>query len=127
MVDQPGRKILIADDSPTFRELEGEFLARHGFELIYASDGAQAVKLAHQHRPDLILLDMQMPVMDGVQALATLKRTEATKDIPIVAVTTLSRDEDRRILKAGGIAAVLSKPIQGVKLLEIVRSLLGTT
>lgn len=118
------KKILIADDSKVFRDLEGTFLEKQGYELIYAENGAEAVRLATEEHPDLILLDIQMPLMDGVQALAMLKREPTTKDIPIVVITTISREKDIEILQTGGAAVVLSKPIQGPRLIEVIAPLL---
>ncbi len=124
MTEETPKKILIADDSQAFRDLEGSYLQRQGFELIYAENGAKAIRLARQEQPDLILLDIQMPLMDGVQALAILKGDDATKDIPIVVITTISRDEDKEILRTGGADAVISKPVQGPRILETVERLL---
>ena len=119
------KKILIADDAEVFRHLEEGLLKIYGYAFVHAKDGAEAVKLAVETTPDLILLDVQMPVMDGVQALSYLKRDERTKDIPVVVVTTIGREKDEEILKKGGADAFLTKPVQPRKLVETVRRLLG--
>ncbi len=121
------RKILIADDSDVFRQLESQLLAGQGYELLSAKNGAEAVKLAIEHLPDLLLLDVQMPIMDGVQVLGTLKKNETTKNIPIVIVTTIGKDTDKRLLEGGGANEVLSKPIDRAKLLATVRRLIGSS
>jgi CheY-like chemotaxis protein len=118
------KKILIADDSRTFRHLEEELLKRR-YTLLQAENGAQAVQLAAQQSPDLILLDLQMPVMDGSKALAVLKGSPATSAIPVVLVTTIANDEQRAQLLKAGAARFLSKPINGADLLSTVRDLIG--
>jgi len=118
------KKILIADDSKSFQQLERALLSGRGYEFIEASDGSQAVKLALANAPDLILLDVQMPVMDGVQTLAFLRKDPRTTKTPIIMVTTLGRDEDKKLLQTGGATAVLHKPIKGIELNKLVRDLL---
>jgi CheY-like chemotaxis protein len=119
------KTILIADDSRTFRHLEEELLTRRGYALLQAENGAQAVQLAMQHTPDLILLDLQMPVMDGSKALAVLKANATTSAIPVVLVTTIAHDEQREQLLKAGAARFLSKPISGPDLLGTIRDLIG--
>lgn len=119
-----GGRILIADDAEVFRRLEEGLLKIHGFSFLHARDGAEAVKLALTEAPDLILLDVQMPVMDGVQALAVLKKDPRTKDIPVVVVTTLGRSQDEALLRRGGADAFLSKPLSGPELVSTVKRLL---
>jgi CheY-like chemotaxis protein len=119
------KKILIADDSRTFRHLEEELLRRRGYVLLQAENGAQAVQLAAQEVPDLILLDLQMPVMDGAKALAVLKASEKTSAIPVVMITTLAHDTQRDQLLKAGAARFLAKPINGTDLLGAIRELIG--
>lgn len=119
------KKILIADDAEVFRHLEEGLLKIYGYAFVHAKDGAQAVKLAVEEAPDVILLDVQMPVMDGVQALSFLKRDERTKHIPVCVVTTIGRQKDEEILKKGGADAFLTKPVHGPTLVSTVRRLLG--
>jgi CheY-like chemotaxis protein len=120
------KKILIADDSRTFRHVEAELLKRNGYALVIAENGAQAVQLAAREAPDLILLDLQMPVMDGAKALAVLKRNEKTSAIPVIIITTISDETQRTQLLAAGAEQVLFKPLQGPDLLNAVRGKLGT-
>jgi CheY-like chemotaxis protein len=119
------KKILIADDSRTFRHLEEELLRRRGYALLQAENGAQAVQLATQEVPDLILLDLQMPVMDGAKALAVLKGNEKTSAIPVVMITTLGHDAQRDALLKAGAARFLAKPINGTDLMSAIRDLIG--
>lgn len=119
------KKILIADDSRTFRHVEEELLKRRGYTLVIAENGAQAVQLAAREAPDLILLDLQMPVMDGAKALSLLKSSERTSKIPVVMITTVSDEAQRNQLLAAGAERVLVKPIQGPDLLGAIRSTFG--
>src|SRR5690606_13236040 len=97
----------------------------YGYSFLHARDGAEAVKLAVEGQPDLILLDVQMPVLDGVQALQVLKKDPRTKDIPVVVVTTIGRPQDEELIKKGGADAFLTKPGNGQELVKTVRELLG--
>lgn len=117
--------ILIADDSRTFRQLEAELLKRNGYTLLAADNGAKAVQVATRELPDLILLDLQMPIMDGAKALSLLKRNEATQSIPVIIISTIGDDAQRDQLVAAGAARVLTKPIDPVSLLSAIRSSLG--
>lgn len=119
------KKILIADDSRTFRQVEVELLKRKGHTLLQAENGAQAVQLAMREAPDLILLDLQMPVMDGAKALALLKSSNKTSSIPVIVITTLGDEAQRSQLLAAGAQRVLSKPINGPDLLGAIRDILG--
>jgi CheY-like chemotaxis protein len=119
------KKILIADDSRTFRHVEEELLKRKGHTLFQAENGAQAVQIAVRESPDLILLDLQMPVMDGAKALALLKSNEKTSSIPVVMVTTIGEDAQRGQLLAAGANRVLVKPLNGPDFLGAIREILG--
>jgi CheY-like chemotaxis protein len=119
------KKILIADDSRTFRHVEEELLKRKGHTLLQAENGAQAVQIAVRETPDLILLDLQMPVMDGAKALTLLKSNEKTSAIPVVMVTTIGEDAQRGQLLAAGANRVLVKPINGPDFLGAIREILG--
>jgi CheY-like chemotaxis protein len=122
---KPKKKILIADDAEVFRRLEEGLLRIYGYDFVHASDGAQAVRAALEAKPDLVLLDVQMPVMDGVQVLSVLKKDARTKDIPVVVVTTIGRKHDEELLLKGGADAFLTKPVNGTELVKTVRTMLG--
>jgi CheY-like chemotaxis protein len=119
------KKILVADDSRMFRLLEQNVLHQHGYQLIHAEDGAQAVRLATVEVPDLVLLDVQMPIMDGNKALSILKSNERTCHIPVVMLTAEAGPRDRQVMSELGAHSVLSKPISGPALLQAVRSAIG--
>lgn len=119
------KTVLVADDSRTFRALEQAFLVQRGFRVLQASDGAEALRLVYAEKPDLVLLDIQMPVMDGASVLATLKNNPATRSIPVIVITTIGREKDRDILLRGGADEFIAKPINGAELLTKVMRLLA--
>lgn len=120
------KRILVADDSTAFRSLEEAMLKLRGYEVMSAANGAEALRIAMQELPDLILLDVQMPVMDGVQVLGALKRDDRTKGIPVIIITTIGRASDRELLLKGGADDFVSKPIDGPSLVAKVRHLIGS-
>jgi len=121
------RKILIADDVELFRALEKSFFRREEFDLIEAKTGRQAVELALAEKPDLILMDMYMPELDGDEACRYLKLHPETAAIPVVMVTQAGRPDDFVRCQASGCDDVLLKPINRTKFLEVSRRHLALT
>jgi CheY-like chemotaxis protein len=119
------KTILVADDSRMFRQLEQNLLREHGYRLIHAEDGAQAVSLATSESPDLVLLDVQMPIMDGNKALSILKSSERTCHIPVLMLTAEAGPRDRQLMEELGANGVLAKPISRDALLQAVRAAIG--
>ena len=118
-------KILVVEDNAQNRLLMVDILKCHGYEVLEAKDGAEGIQMAAELQPDLILLDMQMPVMDGIQAARLLKSNPATRSIKILAVTSFAMKGDReRILEAGA-DEYIAKPINTRQLPELVRRMLG--
>ncbi|MCC5870172.1 MAG: response regulator [Gammaproteobacteria bacterium] len=103
--------VLIIDDSPTEVHIMRTALQRHGFETLAASDGNQGIELAREHRPDLILMDVVMPGVNGFQATRRLARDPATADIPVVMITTKGEATDRIWGMRQGAVDYLVKPI----------------
>ena len=91
------------------------------------ANGVEALSLARQHRPDLILMDIQLPEVSGLQVTQWLKDDETLADIPVIAITAFAMKGDEEKIPQGGCEAYLSKPISVVKFLETVRSFLGMT
>ncbi len=106
------RRVLVVDDVAANRHLLCDLLERHGFEVDLAHDGAQALERVRAGQPDLVLMDIRMPVMDGLEATARLRAEEATRRLPIVAVSANASPEDRRRCLEGGADAFLAKPVQ---------------
>jgi CheY-like chemotaxis protein len=121
----PRRRLLVVDDVPANRQLLCEMLGRQGFEVDQAEDGAQALERIAEQRPDLVLMDIRMPVMDGLEATARLREDEATRELPIVAVSANASPEDRQRSLAGGANAFLSKPVRHELLTTVLTEQLG--
>lgn len=105
-------RILVVEDNAANLELVRYLLAFTGYMVSQASDGGQGIVLALQERPDLILCDLQMPVVDGYQVLAQLRQHAETADIPVVAVTAFSMPNDRQKVLTAGFNGYLSKPLE---------------
>ncbi len=106
-----GKKILIIDDNPMNVELASDLLEVNGFQVLQAEDASTGIELARNERPDLILMDIQLPGMDGLQATRILKEDVATRGIPVVALTAHAmKGDEENVLKAGCVGYI-SKPI----------------
>jgi two-component system, cell cycle response regulator DivK len=106
-----GALILIVEDNDKNLKLARDLLQHHGFRTLEAGTAAAAIDLAEQHVPDLILMDIQLPDMDGVTALGRLRELAATTSIPFVALTAFAMTADRERLLAAGFDGYLAKPI----------------
>jgi two-component system, cell cycle response regulator DivK len=105
------RKILIVEDNEDYRELAVKVLRNKGFETVTAVDGEEAIEKAVSEKPDLILLDISLPKLDGYEVAKRLKNMEEFKDIPIVAFTAHAMKGDREKVIAAGFEGYISKPI----------------
>ena len=119
------KKILLVDDSATTLFMEKMLLEGGPFDLITAQDGREAVDMALAESPDLILLDVVMPNMDGFEACKALRSNEATSATPIIMVTTRGEESHMETGFAAGCNDYVTKPINGTELLTKVRNLLG--
>ena len=118
--------ILVVEDSPTMRQLISFAMKRIPNSLVIeATDGVDALKKLSSDKIDLILADINMPVMDGLKLVSLVRGNPAFKDIPIIMVTTEGAEEDRKRAIAIGANAYLSKPIQTQELLKLVTSFLS--
>lgn len=123
------KRVLIADDSQENRDLMRVHLRKENFEMIFANDGSQAIKLFQAMQPDLVLMDLQMPGMNGRDAALVIRQWERAtgrKQIPLVAVTGDTRREIREQLLAAGYNAFLDKPFRKAELIALTHSLLKT-
>jgi CheY-like chemotaxis protein len=118
-------RILLVEDNEMNLDMLSRRLERRGFEILVAVDGAQGVEMAHQEKPDLILMDMSLPVMDGWEATRRLKADAATRQIPIIALTAHAIAGDRERCLAAGCDEYESKPVKFPRLLEKIQTILG--
>jgi two-component system cell cycle response regulator DivK len=118
------KKILVVDDNQDSRELVVKVLKNKGYEIIEATDGEEAIEKAVGERPDLILLDISIPKLDGYEVTRRLKSREEFKDLPIVALTAHAMKGDRAKALEAGCEGYISKPINIRELPEQVKSYL---
>ena len=121
----PRKKILLVDDSRIVLRVEQLVLSRGPYELLMARDGNEALAQAEAERPDLILMDLVMPRMDGLQAVRRLRANEATRLIPVIMVTTLGEADSMEAGFESGCSDYVTKPIEATLLLAKVRDHLG--
>ncbi len=120
-------KILLVEDNEMNRDMLSRRLERKGYEVVIAVDGQQAIDLGASEKPDLILMDMSLPVLDGWEATRRLKADGKTKQIPIIALTAHAMPEDERRAREAGCNDYDTKPIELLRLLEKIAALLGST
>ncbi len=118
-------KILIVDDSPTELHILSQMLEAQGHRALTASDGVEGIHLAREEIPDLILMDVVMPGMNGFQATRKLSKDIMTKDIPVIIVTTKDQETDREWGLRQGACAYMVKPIAAQDLVAKVATVLG--
>lgn len=111
------KKILVVDDSPTERQVLTEFLVNNGYRVVTADSGEKAVLLAKEEMPDLILMDVVMPGMNGYQATRTISREEGTRHIPIIMCTSKGQETDKIWGMRQGAQDYLVKPLDHAALL----------
>ena len=118
-------RILLVEDQEMNRDMLSRRLKKRGYEVSIAVDGAEGVDKARSESPDLILMDMSLPVMDGWEATRTLKADEATRSIPVVALTAHAMSTDREKALAAGCDAYETKPVELPRLIETMEKLLS--
>ncbi|MEL6269153.1 MAG: response regulator [Chloroflexota bacterium] len=118
-------KILLVEDNEMNLDMLSRRLQRREYEILVAMDGAKGVEVARSEKPDIILMDMSLPVMDGWQATRILKGDPETRDIPIIALTAHAIAGDREKCLAAGCDEYESKPVKFPQLLDKIRDFLG--
>lgn len=118
-------KILLVEDNEMNRDMLGRRLQRRGFELAFAIDGRQGVEMARTEAPDIILMDMSLPVLDGWDATRELKAAEDTRSIPVIALTAHAMSGDREKALEAGCDDYDTKPVEFARLLEKIQALLA--
>src|SRR3989441_13193155 len=119
-----GELILIVEDNEMNRKLERDVLQAKGYRTIEAETGEDCVRLAKEHRPALVLMDIQLPGIDGITALGQLRADAGTRVIPVIAVTASVMTHDRQKIMAAGFDGYQSKPIRVKEFLQAVRAML---
>ncbi len=119
------KRVLIVEDNELNMKLFNDLLEANGYGTIQTRSGVEAVELARTHRPDLILMDIQLPEVSGLEVIRWVKDDEALRHIPVIAITAFAMKGDEEKILQGGCEAYLSKPISVVKFLETVRHYLS--
>jgi two-component system cell cycle response regulator DivK len=118
------KTIMIVEDNELNMKLFNDLLEAHGFRTVQTRDGFEVVELARLHKPDLILMDIQLPEVSGLKVTQWLKEDDELRHIPVIAITAFAMKGDEEKIRQGGCEAYLSKPISIVKFLETVRNYL---
>ena len=123
--DAMAKTVLIVEDSDLNMRLFNDLLEAFGYRTVKTKDGRQALPLAREHRPDLIVMDIQLPDISGLEITDRLKKDPDLKKIPVVAVTAFAMRGDEQKIMAAGCDAYLSKPISVTTFLETIRKFVG--
>jgi two-component system, cell cycle response regulator DivK len=119
------KTVLIVEDNELNMKLFHDLLEAHGYETLQTRDGIDALKIAREHKPDLILMDIQLPEVSGLEVAKWIKEDDELKSIPIVAVTAFAMKGDEENIKQGGCEAYIAKPISVARFLETVEHFLS--
>ena len=116
------KTILIVEDNELNLKLFQDLLEAHGFETLQTKDGREALKMALEHLPDLIIMDIQLPEVSGLEVTSWIKNDDKIKHIPIIAVTAFAMKGDEEKMREGGCEAYIAKPISVTKFIETVKT-----
>lgn len=119
------KTVLIVEDNELNMKLFHDLLEAHGYRTIQTRNGIEALDLVRTHRPDLILMDIQLPEVSGLEVTKWLKEDDELRSIPVVAVTAFAMKGDEERIRQGGCEAYISKPISVSKFIETVRIYIG--
>jgi two-component system, cell cycle response regulator DivK len=119
------KRILVVEDQDDLRAILRDFLTASGYDIIEAADGGEGVAKAQSERPDLVLMDIQLPVLDGYEATRQIKADPNLKAIPIIAISSFAMKGDEEKARASGCDHYVTKPYSPVQLLRIIQGFLG--
>ncbi len=117
-------RLLLVEDNEMNRDMLSRRLFKKGYDIVIATDGAAGVELARTHAPDLILMDMSLPIMDGWEATRLIKTTSSTRNIPVIALTAHAMGEDRQRALDAGCDDYDTKPIEFARLIAKITAFL---
>ncbi len=123
-MDAMAKKVLIVEDNELNMKLFHDLLDAHGYETLQTRDGIEALEIARKNRPDLILMDIQLPEVSGLEVTKWIKEDDNLRSIPVVAVTAFAMKGDEEKIREGGCEAYISKPISVTQFLETVQRFL---
>ena len=126
-MDAKTKTVLIVEDNELNMKLFHDLLDAHGYNILQTKDGMEALDIAREHHPDLILMDIQLPEVSGLEVTKWLKEDDDLRHIPVVAVTAFAMKGDEERIREGGCEAYISKPISVSHFLTTIKGLLGDT
>ncbi|HSL10321.1 MAG TPA: response regulator [Actinomycetota bacterium] len=118
-------RVLVIDDDPDLGRVVRRVLELEGYDVVLSDDGLRGLAAAQRQRPDAIVLDLMMPVMDGFQVLAELRADPRTRDIPVVVLSAVALEDTRERVEAAGASAFLTKPFEPQELSRALTSMIG--
>ena len=118
------KSVLIVEDNDLNMKLFNDLLEAHGYSTLQTKDGVEALRLARQHRPDLILMDIQLPEVSGLEVTKWLKEDDDLRTIPVIAVTAFAMKGDEEKIRNGGCEAYIAKPISVAGFMRTIERLL---
>ena len=119
------KTVLIVEDNELNMKLFHDLLDAHGYQTLQTRNGVEALELAREHHPDLILMDIQLPEVSGLEVTKWLKEDDQLRSIPVVAVTAFAMKGDEERIREGGCEAYISKPISVMMFLDTVKQFIG--
>ena len=119
------KTVLVVEDNELNMKLFHDLLEAHGYNILQTRNGLEAIDLARAHRPDLILMDIQLPEVSGLEVTKWIKEDDDLRSIPIIAVTAFAMKGDEERIRQGGCEAYISKPISVPRFIETIKSYLG--
>jgi len=119
------KRVLIVEDNDLNMKLFHDLLEAHGYDTLQTKDGMEALRLARQHHPDLILMDIQLPEVSGLEVTKWIKEDDDLRSIPIIAVTAFAMKGDEEKIREGGCEAYIAKPISVANFLQTVQRFLS--
>ncbi len=119
------KTVLVVEDNELNMKLFHDLLEAHGYNILQTKDGMDALRLAREHKPDLILMDIQLPEVSGLEVTKWIKEDDELKSIPVIAVTAFAMKGDEEKIREGGCEAYIAKPISVTNFLETVQRFLN--
>jgi two-component system cell cycle response regulator DivK len=123
--ERGGKRVLIVEDNELNMKLFNDLLEAHGYTTLQTRDGVEALQMARAHRPDLILMDIQLPEVSGLEVTKWIKEDEELRTIPVIAVTAFAMKGDEEKIREGGCEAYIAKPISVMSFLSTVDQFLS--
>jgi len=124
-MNSEAKTVLVVEDNELNMKLFHDLLEAHGYNILQTKDGMEALRMAREHRPDLILMDIQLPEVSGLEVTKWIKEDDTLKSIPVIAVTAFAMKGDEEKIREGGCEAYIAKPISVANFIQTVQQFLN--